>query len=149
MGEGFMATDGEDSSFFWAGLRRGVLLLQRCSSCQRVRFPPLPRCPYCGERASEEVAATGHGTVYSWVVTHHVLHPSMEQNVPYVVATIELAEGARLNARLVAVDASRIHPGMPVTADLTNSGDFPYPTFRPADGPAIEMNDRVGNIVPT
>src|SRR3979409_109347 len=32
---------------FWAAAGRGVLLLARCSRCDRIPYPPRPRCPEC------------------------------------------------------------------------------------------------------
>ena len=78
------------------------------------------------------MAASGQGMVYSWVVTHHPFHPSIEADVPYTVATVELAEGPRMYARLVGVDPTRIQPGTPVVAEIVDHGGFCYPVFRPA-----------------
>ena len=35
-------TPDRDSQFFWDGVAAGRLLLQACSSCGAVRFPPQP-----------------------------------------------------------------------------------------------------------
>ena len=60
----------EDSAFFWDGLRRHRLLVQRCPACGRHRFPPMPSCPACGAERGDPVAVSGLGRVYSWVRVH-------------------------------------------------------------------------------
>ena len=94
-----------DNAFFWEGLAQGRFLVQRCTSCGRVRFPPTPGCPGCGEVGSEAVASSGEGSVYSWVVVHRAFSPAFADDVPYTVATIELDEGCRVLARLELASA--------------------------------------------
>src|SRR4051812_30819701 len=37
----------QDNAFFWEGVDRHELLIQKCSSCGRLRHPPRPMCPNC------------------------------------------------------------------------------------------------------
>ena len=99
-----------ESRHYWDGLRRHVLLLQRCGVCRRVRFPPMQTCPYCGQRGHSEIEASGAGRVYSMVRVHRALTPAMAHEVPYTVATVQLDEGPRVIARLdeAAGDTARI-----------------------------------------
>jgi uncharacterized protein len=89
-----------DSAAFWTGLRAERIVLQRCSGCERLRFPPLGRCPYCrGTDAVHETVA-GTGSVYSWTVVHRAFDPAFVADLPYVVATVDLDVGPRLALRL-------------------------------------------------
>jgi uncharacterized OB-fold protein len=100
-----------ESRPYWDALREHRIALQRCNACQRVRFPPMPGCPYCGARGHEQVDVSGKGRVYSFVRVHRALTPAMEGEVPYVVAVVQLDDnGPRMIGRvdgdpaLVAID---------------------------------------------
>jgi uncharacterized protein len=56
---------------------------------------------------------SGKGTLYAW--THvHVPVRGFENEVPYLVASVDLKEGARITARLVNAEAKDLSPGMKV-----------------------------------
>ncbi len=100
----------EESRFYWDGLRAHRLLVQQCGTCTRHRFPPMPACPHCGTPGGEVVELDGRGSVYSWIVVHRAFNAAFAADVPYTIATVELAPGCRTVARLDGVAA--------VTADL-------------------------------
>jgi uncharacterized OB-fold protein len=89
-----------DSQAFWAELRAHRIVLQRCASCDRRRFPAMPSCPYCGhpEWRSEEVPGTG--TVFSYIVVHRTFDAAFNSDLPYPIATIDLDGGGRIAARI-------------------------------------------------
>ncbi len=91
-----------DSAPFWEGARARRLMIQACPACGRLRFPPMPGCPHCGAPGGSWVQVSGAGTVYSWVRVHRTSNARFADLVPYVVATIELAPGCRMVARLDA-----------------------------------------------
>jgi uncharacterized OB-fold protein len=95
----------EESAFYWNGLREHRILVQRCEVCGRHRFPPMPACPHCGASGGEIVELDGRATVYSWIVVRRAFNPAFASDVPYTVATVELAPGCRTVARLEAVDS--------------------------------------------
>ena len=117
-----------DSAFFWQGLKEQRLLLQQCSDCKRYRFPPMPSCPYCAARESTVEEVGGNGSIYSWIVVHHAFDPAFASEVPYTLATIDLAEGGRLVGRL---EGARAEFGMPVCATYTAHPDWTELRFRP------------------
>ena len=102
----------EDSAPFWEAAFRGELCMQRCGSCQHVRFPPSLLCPRCLSDVAEWVPLSGRGRIYSWVVVHHSQHPAFNPDAPYNVVIVELDEGPRLHGNLVGGD--EIHIGMAV-----------------------------------
>jgi hypothetical protein len=89
-----------ESGFYWAGLRDHRVLVQRCETCGRHRFPPMPACPHCGAPGGDVVELDGTATVYSWIVVHRAFDPELSADVPYTVATVELAPGCRTVARV-------------------------------------------------
>ena len=114
--------DDPASAPFWAGLRRGAILVQRCEDCGHLRYPALARCPECtGEQAHwTEVGASG--TVWSFAVYHRALHPAFAGEVPYAVAVVELDDGPRITAR-VAAGAAPVAVGTRVVADFREVSD--------------------------
>jgi len=118
-----------DSEPYLAALRRHVLVLQRCTACGRVRFPPMPACPWCGATTAEWRSVSGQGRVYSWVGVHRALTTDFESEVPYTIATVELAEGARAFARLEGPEPTR--PGGEVTATFVDHPDWTELRFAP------------------
>jgi len=90
-----------DSAAWWEALAAGRLELPVCSSCGRRWFPPAPTCPYCGATHPSLIAASGLGKVYSWVVVHKAFDPVFANDVPYVILTVDLDEGARVVGRLL------------------------------------------------
>ncbi len=84
----------DDTRFFWEGLERGELLIQRCAACGVLRHPPRPACPRCRRFEWDTLRAAGRGSVHSYVVPHHPRLPAFPE--PYVVALVDLEEGTRL-----------------------------------------------------
>lgn len=120
-----------DSAFFWKGLREHTVLLQECTRCKRTRFPAMPCCPYCAARESLVRAASGLGTVYSWIVVHRAFDPAFAGDVPYTLASIDLDEGGRLVGRLEGRPATF---GMRVRAAFHDHPDWTELRFQPLEG---------------
>jgi uncharacterized OB-fold protein/acyl dehydratase len=122
-----------DNSFFFEGARQGKLLVQRCSSCGRLRHPPRPACTNCQSFDWKPAEASGRGVVYSYVVVHHPQVPGFEYPLP--IAVVELTEGTRLVADLVDVDPDDVKIGMEVQCAFVKVDDeLTLPMFRPVRG---------------
>ena len=117
-----------DSEFYWRGLERHRLLLQRCNRCAKVRFPPMPACCYCGAGDHSVVQASGRATLYSWVVVHHAFSAQLEDAVPYAIGTLQLSEGCRMVARLD--DHRELRPGGNFTIYYVQHQDWVEARFR-------------------
>jgi uncharacterized OB-fold protein len=89
-----------DGAPWWAALREHRVVLQRCAACGTVRFPRMPACPFCGDDRSDDVEASGGGTVYSWVRVHRAADPAFAGEVPYAIFAVDLDEGPRVFGRL-------------------------------------------------
>jgi uncharacterized OB-fold protein len=85
---------------FWAGLLVGEIRAERCSSCGRFRWPPLPVCPHCGSRQSEWAMLPGEGTIWSHATYHRAFHPAFEADIPYTVALVDVVPGVRQVGRV-------------------------------------------------
>ena len=85
----------------------------RCPDCESLYFPPRQICSKCRGTSLEGHYLSGRGSVYSFTTVYQAPE-GFEQNVPYVVALIDLEEGPRLTAQLTDVDPERVEIGMPV-----------------------------------
>ena len=105
-----------DAQEFWEGCNRGELLMQRCSSCKKFRWLPQPMCPACHSIEGEWVKVSGKGTVYSYTIITHPVHPAARSRVPYNVAQVQLDEDPQLIliTNLVGIQNEDIRIGMPV-----------------------------------
>jgi uncharacterized OB-fold protein len=105
-----------DAQEFWDGCNRDELLMQRCTDCSRFRWLPRPMCPYCNALRHEWVKMSGKGTVYSWTIITHPVHPAAVEKVPYNVTQVQLDEDPTLVmvTNLVHVQNDDIRMGMPV-----------------------------------
>jgi uncharacterized OB-fold protein len=103
-----------ESKPYWEAAKQHRLELPRCNACGKFWFPPSASCPHClaADFAFEPVS--GRGKVFSFVTFHRVYHPAFEQEVPYVVALVELEEGPRLLTNIVGVSPDKVSCEMPV-----------------------------------
>jgi uncharacterized protein len=126
---------GYDDTWFWDGVRAGRLLLRSCAACGRLQHPPTPLCPACGGTSWTTREASGRGTVYAWIASHHPNEPDAD---PRIVALVELDEGVRLVSNVVDVPVGEVSNEMAVEvcfATLDSSdGEIVLPQFRPAGG---------------
>lgn len=114
---------------YWDGARRGVLVLQRCTGCGRVRHYPTLLCPHCHGDGVEPLESSGRGTVHSWTVCHHAFDPAFADDLPYTLVTVDVEEGSRVLARFEG--SPRLD--LPVRIDFRpGADDVPVPHARPA-----------------
>ena len=103
-----------ESEPFWEGCRRHELLLPRCQQCASYWSPPSAICPECLSMEWEWTRASGRGRIYSFGVYHRVYHPGFQDDIPYVVAVVELDEGPRLVSNVVHCTPEELQCDMPV-----------------------------------
>ena len=101
---------------YWAALKEHELRLQRCRQCATLRYPASPVCYGCmstAEPAWEQLS--GKGTLGAWIVVERATgNPAWSEEVPYVVAYVDLDEGPRLPTNIVGVDPYALKTGMRV-----------------------------------
>jgi uncharacterized OB-fold protein len=107
---------------FWDALREERVALQRCDDCGRWVYYPRSRCPSCLSARLSWTDVDGFGTVYTFTVAEQATAPPFADEVPQLLAIVELAEGVRVSTTLVDVDAGAITVGMPV-APVFDHGD--------------------------
>lgn len=124
-----------DTKPFWDGAAAGELRLPRCGDCDLVFFYPRSICPGCSSTTINWFAASGRGTLHSYLIAHRPAR-GFEAEVPYAVAVVQLAEGPRLMSSIVGVpnDTEHLELDMPVEVVFDHHGDMAVPKFRPAGG---------------
>jgi len=107
---------------FWDALRAERVDLQRCDDCGRWVHYPRSRCPACLSDRLTWTTVDGLGTVYTFTVAEQATAPPFADEVPQLLAVVELTEGVRMSTTLVDVDPADISVGMPV-APVFDHGD--------------------------
>jgi len=122
-----------DTKGFWEATAAGHLAICRCKECRLWMQPPLERCRLCGEETGFE-RVSGDGTICSFTVIRHPAVPGYLEDLPYVVAMVELVEqkGLLLPSRLLDAEPGETRIGLPVALEITDlpGGDYRLPTFR-------------------
>ena len=117
---------------FWEGAKRHELLIQKCKDCKKYVFYPKLVCPFCLSGNLEWIRASGHGKIYSYSVINSYQPKAFADDVPYVIAIIELDEGVRMMSNIVECDPEMVRCDMDVTVvfdDVTE--EITLPKFRP------------------
>ena len=77
---------------YWAAAAGGTLLIQQCPACGNRQFYPRALCTSCGGDRSGSRRSDG-GVVHTFtVIRQYGMRPFVDE-LPYVVAMVELAEG--------------------------------------------------------
>ncbi len=122
-----------DTQPYWDGLARGEFLIQRCKDCGKLRHYPRPVCDGCWSMAHDWAPASGRATVQSWTVCHHPFHIGFKAESPYVLVTVDLAEGVRAMGQLRDMDPAGLRLGLAMELGFERSAEGPVlPVFRPA-----------------
>ena len=123
----------EESRPFWEGCKAGKLMLRHCADCGAWVYYPRALCPKChGERLPWE-EASGRGVIYAYTVCHRPAGPAFAEDVPYVVALIDLEEGARMLSNIVTEDPASVRIGQEVRVTFeARNEEVTLPLFAPA-----------------
>ena len=122
----------EESKGFWEACRRHELYIQRCRACGFKRYYPRALCPNCLSDDTEWLHCAGTGSVYTFTGTHQNQAPAFRDELPYVMAYVELDEGLRLLTNIVGCAPDAVHIGMRVEVvfdDVTD--EIAIPKFTP------------------
>jgi len=122
-----------ESRPFWQGCKRHQLLVQRCRACGARQHYPRGVCASCWSQDLEWLPSSGRATVYSFTVTHRTQARGFRDELPYVLAWVELEEGVQVLTNLVGCDPATLAIGMPVRVTFEDvNADVSIPRFTPA-----------------
>ncbi|HEX5367361.1 MAG TPA: OB-fold domain-containing protein [Acidimicrobiales bacterium] len=108
----------ELSQPFWDATRERRLVAQRCQRCQRFVWYPRRACPGClGHDTLRWEPVAGEGTIYTFNVMRRPGNPMMADEVPYVIALVDLDEGYRMSTNVVGTAPEAVACDQRVTVD--------------------------------
>lgn len=132
-----------DTREFWQACRERRLVIQQCRQCRSFRFAPSPICHECQSFDYENVESKGIGTVFTWTVTHRLLHPAAKAALPYNVVAVKLDDcgGATITSNLIGVPNDRIFAGMQVRVHWEKiNEEITLPRFAPVSAASDQLS---------
>ncbi len=119
---------------YWESLKAHQMKVQRCNDTGKFFFYPRGMSPYTLSDNLSWEPVSGKGVLHAFTIVHVNRAPGFGDELPYVVALIELDEGVRLMSNLIDVqpDPDHVKIGMPVELvydDVTD--EITLPKFRP------------------
>jgi len=128
-----LPTPDDYTRTWWDASADGRLLVVRCSECGEAHYYPRPFCPRCGSDEVTWEEVSGSATLYTWSVVHRNDLPPFNEQVPYVAAVVDLAEGPRMMTNVVGCDPTELRIGMSLQVEFRDLGEGMHiPVFRPA-----------------
>lgn len=122
----------EVSQPFWDAAKRHELQIQRCNACETHIFYPREACSECLAADLVWIPVSGKGTLYSYTIAQAPTHPAFADDVPYVIAIVELEEGPHITTNLVGCQSDQVTIGMPVVASFEDvNAEMTLVKFRP------------------
>lgn len=109
---------------FWREIpNRYNLIGTKCGNCNKVLFPPRYICPYCrrmGKLEPYKLSRRGKIVTYSIVRADA---EGFEEQVPYILAIVELDDGPRLTAQIADCGPDEIKIGDEVELTFRRVGE--------------------------
>ena len=123
-----------ETAHYWQGTSEGELRIQRCNACAKFYFYPRPSCPHCSSENVSWVKSTGRARLHTYLISHRPA-PGFEDQVPYVIAVVELEEGPRMMTNIVGIanTPDALELDMPLVVSFESRGDQNVPVFRPVE----------------
>lgn len=122
-----------ESRPFWDGCRRHELLVQRCRRCGERQHYPRGVCASCWSADLDWQPSTGRGRIYTFTVVHRTQARGFRDELPYVLAWVELDEGVQMLANIVTPDPEALTIGGAVRVVFEDvSETLSIPRFEPA-----------------
>lgn len=122
-----IAISHADTAPFWRGTAHGELLYQRCRACERTQFPPRQHCAHCQAGEPEWLRSAGRGAVHTFTVVHRAPTAAFKDEVPYVIALVDLDEGFRMMMNVLGCPPEAVEIGARVRVVFRPHGEAMLP----------------------
>ena len=118
---------------FWEGAKQHKLMIQICNDCGLKIFYPRKYCPDCWSANLAWFEASGRGKVFSYSITMAGVEERFGEDLPYVLALVDLEEGIRMMTNIVDCKPEEVIIGIDVEVAFKDVTDeFTLPMFRPS-----------------
>jgi uncharacterized protein len=124
------ARESHDNAPYLQGWRRGKLVLQHCSSCNRFIFYPRAMCPHCWNDKLEWKDVSGKGKIVSFSLVRRPNDPVFNDEAPIALAEVMLDENVAMLARILDGEPV-IGMRVALASDAATTARYPLPAFRP------------------
>ena len=107
---------------FWDALHDERIVLQHCAACGAWVYYPRARCPRCLSDELPWEPVSGSGTVFTFTLAAQPTAPPFADEVPQLIAIVELDEGVRVTSTIVGVPAD-VRIGAPLEPVFDHGDD--------------------------
>jgi uncharacterized OB-fold protein len=107
---------------YWLAAAEGRLLIQQCPKCGNRQFYPRALCTACAADP-EWLECSGLGEVHTFTVVRQYGAKPFRDELPYVIAMVQLEEGPMILGAVTDVDPEAVHIGMPVSVYFVKAAD--------------------------
>jgi uncharacterized protein len=116
----------EVSKPFWEAVNERRLVVQHCTACDRLQYPPQERCAECGSAdnlAWKEVQ--GRGRINGYCVMYDARIVPLREDQPFNLAVIELEEDPAIKflSHLPGTPVDEVPVGAPVEVVFQDVGE--------------------------
>ena len=124
----------EASAPFWDGLRAERVRIQQCDACAHWIFFPRLHCPQCAARSLSWREISGEGTLATYTVTRVPTLPEFSDEMPQLLAVVQLDQGPHLNTTIVGVPPEGLKVGQRLRPVFDHRpGSFTLLRYTPVD----------------
>jgi hypothetical protein len=106
----------ELSKPFWDAVNERRLVVQNCTVCNTLQYPPRPACQDCGSKNLEWKETSRRGHISAYVVMQDIHLARRVPDQPFNLAFITLDDDPRINfySNLPGVSVRQVPIGAPV-----------------------------------
>ena len=112
---------------FWEGCATGRLRYQQCARCRSVQLIPRSLCASCHASDLDWKDSSAHGRILSFTIVHRAPTPAFRDEVPYVIAIVDMDEGFRLMVNVKDGAKAHLAIGQPVRIGYHEVDGFALP----------------------
>jgi uncharacterized OB-fold protein len=108
---------------YWDALVDERVVLQCCDDCEAWIHYPRSRCPQCLSDRLRWHQVSGEGTIFTFSVARQPTAPAFVDEVPQIIAVVELTEGVHLTSVIVDADPADVRIGAAVEPVFEHGDD--------------------------
>src|SRR5437867_3233357 len=115
----------EVSKPFWEACNERRLIVQNCTACHRLQYPPQATCAACGSDGHLEwQQVSGHGRINGYCVMYDTRIVPLQADQPFNIAVIELEEDPAIKflSSLPGTPLEEVPVGANVEVDFQGGG---------------------------